>query len=68
MPTSALGGRHLLGHAHCAEADEGKGGSIVNISSICGTLGTPYMSGYSAAKAAVINFSRGGAEGAHWHA
>ena len=42
-----------------------KGGSVVNISSICGTLGTPYMSGYSAAKAAVINFSRAAAaEGA----
>lgn len=42
-----------------------RGGSIVNISSICGTLGTPYMSGYSAAKAAVINFSRAAAaEGA----
>ena len=41
------------------------GGSIVNLSSICGTLGTPYMSGYSAAKAAVINFSRAAAaEGA----
>ena len=42
-----------------------KGGSVVNISSICGTLGTPYMSGYSAAKAAVINCSRAAAaEGA----
>lgn len=44
---------------------KGKGGSIVNLSSICGTLGTPYMSGYSAAKAAIINFSRAAAaEGA----
>lgn len=42
-----------------------KGGSVVNISSICGTLGTPHMAGYSAAKAAVINFSRAAAaEGA----
>lgn len=42
-----------------------KGGSIVNIGSICGTLGTPYMSGYSAAKAAILNFSRAAAaEGA----
>lgn len=41
------------------------GGSIVIISSICGTLGTPWMAGYSAAKAAVINFSRtAAAEGA----
>lgn len=44
---------------------KGRGGSIVNISSICGTLGTAYMAGYSAAKAAVINFSRAAAaEGA----
>ncbi|MBS0345821.1 MAG: SDR family oxidoreductase [Proteobacteria bacterium] len=44
---------------------KGKGGSIINLSSICGTLGTPWMSGYSAAKAAVINFSRAAAaEGA----
>ncbi len=42
-----------------------KGGSIVNISSICGELGTPMMSGYSASKAAVVNFSRAAAaEGA----
>ena len=42
-----------------------RGGAIVNLSSICGTLGTPYMAGYSAAKAAVINFSRAAAaEGA----
>lgn len=44
---------------------KGKGGSIINLSSVCGTLGTPWMSGYSAAKAAVINFSRAAAaEGA----
>src|SRR5690606_33154851 len=42
-----------------------RGGAIVNLSSICGTLGTPWMAGYSAAKAAVINFSRSAAaEGA----
>lgn len=42
-----------------------RGGSIVNVSSICGTLGTAWMSGYSAAKAAIINFSRAAAaEGA----
>lgn len=41
------------------------GGSIVNVSSICGSLGTPWMAGYSAAKAAVDNFSRAAAaEGA----
>lgn len=41
------------------------GGSIVNISSICGTFGTAWMAGYSAAKAAITNFSRAAAsEGA----
>lgn len=41
------------------------GGSIINLSSICGVLGTPGMAGYSAAKAAIINFSRAAAaEGA----
>ena len=44
---------------------QASGGSIINLSSICGTLGTPWMAGYSAAKAAVINFSRAAAaEGA----
>jgi NAD(P)-dependent dehydrogenase (short-subunit alcohol dehydrogenase family) len=36
-------------------------GSIINIASICGLFGTPWMAGYSAAKAAVINFSRAAA-------
>ncbi len=41
------------------------GGAIINVSSICGTLGTAWMAGYSAAKAAIINFSRAAAaEGA----
>lgn len=41
------------------------GGAVVNVSSICGSLGTPWMAGYSAAKAAVDNFSRAAAaEGA----
>ncbi|MCC4117539.1 SDR family oxidoreductase [Aromatoleum toluclasticum] len=44
---------------------KGRGGAIVNLSSICGTLGTPWMAGYSAAKAAIMNFSRAAAaEGA----
>lgn len=44
---------------------KGKGGAIVNMSSICGELGTPMMAGYSASKAAVVNFSRAAAaEGA----
>lgn len=42
-----------------------RGGAIVNLASICGELGTPWMAGYSASKAAVINFSRAAAaEGA----
>ena len=41
------------------------GGAIVNVSSICGELGTPMMAGYSASKAAVQNFSKAAAaEGA----
>lgn len=44
---------------------KGKGGAIVNVSSICGQRGTPWMAGYSAAKAAIDNFSRAAAaEGA----
>ena len=44
---------------------KGQGGAIVNVSSICGQLGTPWMAGYSAAKAAIDNFSRAAAaEGA----
>ena len=35
-----------------------KSGSIVNVASVCGLLGTPGTAGYSAAKAGVINFSR----------
>ena len=41
------------------------GGAIVNVSSICGELGTPMRAGYSASKAAVQNFSKAAAaEGA----
>jgi NAD(P)-dependent dehydrogenase (short-subunit alcohol dehydrogenase family) len=34
------------------------GGAIVNLGSVCGLLGAPGLSAYSAAKAGVINFSR----------
>jgi len=37
---------------------ESGGGAIVNLASICGVFGMAWMSGYCAAKAAVINFSR----------
>jgi len=41
------------------------GGAIVNVSSICGELGTAYMAGYSASKAALVGFSKAAAaEGA----
>lgn len=44
---------------------QGHGGSIVNLGSVCGTFGTAFMAGYSAAKAAIVNFSRAAAaEGA----
>lgn len=36
-------------------------GSVVNVSSIVGLLGTPYMTGYAAAKAAVIGMGRNAA-------
>ncbi len=41
--------------------EQGKGGSIVNLSSTCGLFGAANMAGYSAAKAAIINFSRAAA-------
>ncbi|MFK8019369.1 MAG: SDR family NAD(P)-dependent oxidoreductase [Pseudomonadales bacterium] len=34
------------------------GGAIVNLSSVCGLLGTPYTGAYAAAKAGVIGLSR----------
>ena len=37
---------------------QGNGGSIVNLASTCGLFGAANMSGYSASKAAIINFSR----------
>ncbi len=40
-------------------------GAIVNLSSVCGILGTPYTAAYAAAKSGVIGFSRAAAiEGA----
>ncbi|SDH71223.1 SDR family NAD(P)-dependent oxidoreductase [Pseudomonas panipatensis] len=43
----------------------GKGGSIVNMGSVAGLLGSPGLSAYGAAKAGVVNFSRAAAlEGA----
>ncbi|WP_338728578.1 SDR family NAD(P)-dependent oxidoreductase [Haladaptatus sp. DJG-WS-42] len=54
---------NLHGTYHCSQAAgavmrERGGGSIVNIASVAGTLGSPYMSHYGAAKAAVINLTK----------
>ena len=35
-----------------------RGGAIVNVSSVCGLLGSMYTAGYGAAKAGVISFNR----------
>ena len=40
---------------------EAKNGAIVNIASVVGLKGVSYMSGYGAAKAGLINFSRASA-------
>jgi len=39
-------------------AERGEGGKIINISSIAGKEGAPFLSAYSAAKAAVMAFTR----------
>lgn len=53
---------NLHGTYHCAQAagarmQEGDGGQIINFASVAGTKGSPYMSHYGAAKAAVVNFT-----------
>ena len=53
---------NLHGTFHCSQAagermqDDG-GGSIVNLASVAGTDGSPYMSHYGAAKAGVVNLT-----------
>ena len=53
---------NLHGTFHCSQAagermqDDG-GGSIVNLASVAGTDGAPYMSHYGAAKAGVVNLT-----------
>jgi NAD(P)-dependent dehydrogenase (short-subunit alcohol dehydrogenase family) len=39
-------------------AMQGRGGSIINMGSVVGLLGSPGLSAYGAAKAGVVNFSR----------
>jgi len=54
---------NLHGTFHCAQAagermqEQDSGGRIVNFASVAGTKGSPYMSHYGAAKAAVVNFT-----------
>jgi 3-oxoacyl-[acyl-carrier protein] reductase len=54
---------NLHGTFHCAQAagermqEQADGGRIVNFASVAGTKGSPYMSHYGAAKAAVVNFT-----------
>jgi NAD(P)-dependent dehydrogenase (short-subunit alcohol dehydrogenase family) len=39
------------------ESEDGSGGTIINVASVAGQAGSPYMSHYGAAKAGVINFT-----------
>ncbi|MFO7927846.1 MAG: SDR family NAD(P)-dependent oxidoreductase [Halobacteriota archaeon] len=54
---------NLHGTFHCAQIagqrmqQQDHGGTIINFSSIAGTMGSQYMSHYGAAKAAVVNFT-----------
>jgi NAD(P)-dependent dehydrogenase (short-subunit alcohol dehydrogenase family) len=53
---------NLGGTYNCAQAAEDHlksgGGSVVNVASVAGQQGAPYMSHYAAAKAAVVNLTR----------
>lgn len=60
---------NLTGTYHCTQvageylssadsAEENSGGSIINIASVAGIKGAPYMSHYAAAKAAIVNLTR----------
>ncbi|MFC6798077.1 MULTISPECIES: SDR family NAD(P)-dependent oxidoreductase [unclassified Haladaptatus] len=53
---------NLHGTYHCSQAAgevmrENGGGVIVNVASVAGQMGAPYMSHYGAAKAAVVNLT-----------
>jgi NAD(P)-dependent dehydrogenase (short-subunit alcohol dehydrogenase family) len=39
------------------ESAEGSGGTVINVASVAGQAGSPYMSHYGAAKAGIINFT-----------
>ncbi|MFB6269602.1 MAG: SDR family NAD(P)-dependent oxidoreductase, partial [Halobacterium sp.] len=52
---------NLTGTYHCTQAAaeylKDGGGTVINLSSVAGQKGSPYMSHYGAAKAAVINLT-----------
>ena len=52
---------NLTGTYHCTQAAgehlKDGGGTVVNLASVAGQMGSPYMSHYGAAKAAVINLT-----------
>jgi NAD(P)-dependent dehydrogenase (short-subunit alcohol dehydrogenase family) len=53
---------NLHGTFHCSQVagqqmQDGDGGTIINFASVAGTDGSPYMSHYGAAKAAVVNLT-----------
>lgn len=55
---------NLHGTYHCCQVagaqmqEQGDGGSIVNLASVAGIDGSPYMSHYGSAKAAVVNLTK----------
>jgi 3-oxoacyl-[acyl-carrier protein] reductase len=53
---------NLHGTFHCSQVagaamQDGDGGTIINFASVAGTRGSPYMSHYGSAKAAVVNLT-----------
>lgn len=52
---------NLTGTYHCTQAAgehlKDDGGTVINLASVAGQMGSPYMSHYGAAKAAVINLT-----------
>src|SRR6056297_537047 len=52
-----VGGTYHCTHAAAEHLKDG-GGAVVNVASVAGQEGAPYMSHYAAAKAAIINLTR----------